>query len=233
LANATLCTDDKNHYVASIRHSPNGPQLYYGDSKNLAKVLVADLLGAGFFFEPRCFNPTATENLRGADVRFFSVVDIDDARKTCIVRCGTRNTELKIVPTAESMQLLSAAKYLPPQDRRAAHSLNRDDRGNYYYVDKGSTPDTSQNFRLFVGPKGNMKQQHMTNVVSDSQGEIFTTKTGVLRFIVGPKGRESAWVKGTVKTSLLMVPVEQNWQVIYNELGVYASEKRGTPCDDL
>ena len=84
-----------------------------------------------------------------------------------------------------------------------------------------------------MGPKGNMKLQKMTNVVSDSQGEIFSTKTGDLRLIVGPGGTQSTWVKGAARTSLLAVPVQENLRMIWTELGVYAGEKRSNPCDDL
>jgi len=40
-------------------------------------------------------------------------------------------------------------------------------------------------------------------------------------------------VHGKARTRLLAVPIEENWALIYNELGVYLGERRGTPCDDL
>jgi hypothetical protein len=233
LARTNVCTDGKGHYVVSAPAAPSGPQLYYGDAKKLAQVPVTDALGNGAFFEPRCFNPGANSSFRGLDVRVYSRVEVDEAKRLCRVTCGTRKTDLTLLPAEQAAQLLTAASYLPPQDRRTGHSLNRDEKGNYYYVDKGATPQTAQDFRLYVGPKGNMKLQKMINVVSDSQGEIFSTKSGALRFIVGPHGRESTWVQGASRVKLLAVPVEENWQLIYNELGVYVGQKRGTPCDDL
>ena len=48
---------------------------------------------------------------------------------------------------------------------------------------RGTPSETEKNFRLFVGPKGAMKLQKMTNAVADTEGEIFTTKTGSLRYV--------------------------------------------------
>ena len=71
----------------------------------------------------------------------------------------------------------------------------------------------------------------MTNVVSDSEGDIFATKSGELRLVLDRK--ESAWVKGKQRTALELLPLEDNVQLIYSELGVYAGEPLGTPCDVL
>lgn len=71
----------------------------------------------------------------------------------------------------------------------------------------------------------------MTDVASDSEGEIFATKTGSLRLILGKK--ESAWIQGKKTSPLTLIPVEQNYRMIYTELGVYSGAKLGTPCDDL
>lgn len=231
LAHTGVCTDGKNHYVVTTPRAPGGGSLYYGDGKQLTRVELAKNLGSGDFFEPRYENPTAPKSFRGYDMRLISSVEFDEEKQTCGIRCGSRRTELKLLPAAAAAKLLTAASYLPPHNQYLPHALTRDDRGNYYYVDKGSTPETAKRFRLFVGPKGRLTLQRMINVVSDSQGEIFSTKSGDLRFIVGPQGRSSAWVKGTQRTELLALEIEDNMNLIWNELGVYAGEKRGTPCD--
>ena len=71
----------------------------------------------------------------------------------------------------------------------------------------------------------------MTNVVSDSEGDIFSTKTGSLRLILNKN--ESTWIEGKKQRKLVLVPVEDNARMIYTELGVYTGERLGTPCDDL
>ena len=48
--------------------------------------------------------------------------------------------------------------------------------GTYYYVDRARQPPGNYDFHLFRGPRGNMKTLPMTNIVSDSEGDIFATK---------------------------------------------------------
>ena len=87
-----------------------------------------------------------------------------------------------------------------------------------------------------------MKLQKMTNAVADTEGEIFTTKTGSLRYVTDRKN-PPVWMEGKKKVVLIAVPIEgvdektnepvNNYQLIYNDLGVYLGEKLGNPCDDL
>ena len=51
--------------------------------------------------------------------------------------------------------------------------------------------------------KGNLKQLKMTNVVADSEGEIFSTKTGELRLVLNKS--EYAWVQAGAPLKLLPV----------------------------
>jgi hypothetical protein len=76
-----------------------------------------------------------------------------------------------------------------------------------------------------------MKLAKMTNVVSDSAGDIFATKTGELRLVLNKS--ETMWMKGKAQTKLIFLPIDANVPMIYTELGVYTGEKLGTPCDDL
>ena len=69
----------------------------------------------------------------------------------------------------------------------------------------------------------------MTNLVSDSKGEIYATRSGELRFITSSNA--AMWVKGKEKLELTIVPVEDNVPMIYGDLGVYEGSL-GTPCDD-
>src|SRR5262249_47390981 len=111
---------------------------------------------------------------------------------------------------------------------------------SYYYVDKISESRGGKGFRLFIGPKGAMKEQQMVNIVSDSEGDIFATKSGDLRLLIdqqrSDQGQEDArkgnWMQKENKLELKTVPVRRNKTLIYGELGVY-NEKFGTPCDDF
>ena len=226
-----LCSDGKSHYVG-IATSGEGSPLFYGDGKKLFQLTEENrFTPTHWFFEPRMYNKKNNESFRGMDLRVYSHVDFDADKKSCAVTCGDRTTELKIVDADDAKSLLSKATFFPALRTRVPYALARDPRAVYYYVDRGATPATEKSFRLFRGPKGALKLQKMTDVASDSEGEIFATKTGSLRLILDK--RQSSWLMGEKATTLTLVPVEQNFPMIYNELGVYAGERLGTPCDDL
>ena len=243
LEKTAVCTDGKSHYVVLAPSDKQSVQLYYGDGKTFHRVpLPPWVLTGEEFFEPRFSAPTKNSNFRGLDMRLFSSVNHDVSKQSCSVTCGPRTTPLTIVDEGTKKTLLGAASYQPPLQTRAPHRLARDEDGRYFYVDKGNTPETEKSFRLFVGPKGAMKLQKMTNAVADTEGEIFTTKSGSLRYVTD-RQKPPTWIQGKKKLTLTVVPVESvdektgepinNYQLIYNELGVYLGEKLGNPCDDF
>ncbi len=148
-----------------------------------------------------------------------------------LVVCGKRETELRPVPEAEGRERIAQAKFLEQRWRRSPYSLTRDAIGTYYFVDTLGAERPGRDFRLYVGPRGNLKLQPMKNVVSDSQGDIFSTKRGELRLILSRN--EFLWIAGKKQTRLVKVPIDDNEQLIYSELGPYMGERLGTPCDDL
>lgn len=229
----TICTDGKNHYVAVAPDERLITALFYGDSKQWFKVPPEEsgMLSGGNFLEPRFISPTKNPSFRGLDMRVYSEVVYNKEKATCEIFCGERKTTLQILPADKAAQLLETAKFVENPRQVAPYALARDDRGTYYYVDRGVTPASQKRFRLFTGPRGNLKLQQMTNVVSDSEGDVFSTKTGSLRLILDK--HESTWVAGEKPRALKLVPVHQNLGLIYNELGVYAGQRQGTPCDDL
>lgn len=117
---------------------------------------------------------------------------------------------------------------------RRPHMLARDDRGVYYYVDKLNRSLGGKGFRVYVGKKGAMKQLPLTDVASDSAGEVFSTKTGDLRLVatntVG-KEREASWVRGERRVELLTLDLWINSPIIFSELGIY--KFIGTVCDNV
>ena len=243
LEKTAVCTDGKSHYVVVAPSDKQSVQLYYGDGKTFHRVpLPPWVLTGEDFFEPRFSAPTKNSNFRGLDMRLFSSVNHDVSKNSCSVSCGPRTTPLSIMDDPAKKTLLAAASYEPPLQTRAPHRLARDEEGRYFYVDKGNTPETEKSFRLYVGPKGAMKLQKMTNAVADTEGEIFTTKSGSLRYVTD-RQKPPTWIQGKKKLTLTIVPIESvddksgepinNYQLIYNELGVYLGEKLGNPCDDL
>lgn len=144
--------------------------------------------------------------------------------------CGDRTTIFKPTADEKATAILSTATFKPPRWKRRAYALARDDSGTYYYVDRARDDDV-KDFRLWAGPRGQLKQLQMTNVVSDSEGDIFATRTGELRLVLDK--HESFWVKGKARSPLKLLPLEENVRLIYSDLGVYAGEALGTPCDVL
>jgi hypothetical protein len=60
---------------------------------------------------------------------------------------------------------------------------------------------------------------------------IFTTKKGELRLVLDRK--KPSWFQGKAETELINLPLDDNRVMIYTDLGVYAGQRLGTPCDDL
>ena len=118
---------------------------------------------------------------------------------------------------------------------RKPHLLARDDAGTYYYVDVIRDQYGGSGYRVFVGKKGAMKQLPLTDVATDTGGEVFATKTGDVR-IVHDNSTEgvkagATWVKGEKRTPLLTLDTDANSRVIFKDLGIYTF--LGTICDDI
>lgn len=219
-----VLTDGKKHQVAIVPFAEDSfAGFFYGDGASFWQQRVFGGGSVGHesfdkvFWDPRAHAP------------YQASLQLRDGKYT--MTCQERKTELKPVPEAEAKALLDDAKFYKPRWKRQAYALARDNTGRYYFVDRAREPEGNKNFRLFVGQKGRMKAQKMTNVVSDSAGDIFATRTGELRLILNQG--ESLWQERGKQTRLVSLPVEDNHVMIYSELGVYTGEKLGTPCDDL
>jgi hypothetical protein len=113
------------------------------------------------------------------------------------------------------------------------HLLARDDSGVYYYVDRIAKVYGGKGYRVFVGKKGAMKQMPLTDVASDSAGEVFSTKSGDLRLVRHNEGNKDTmtWVKGEKRLDLVFLDPDVNSVVIYKDLGIYTF--LGTLCDNV
>jgi hypothetical protein len=220
--------DGKKHFLVVEGETLDDEHYYWGDGTRFWALRIGG--GGG--------EKDAKDHWRKKDVvfweprvgpRYQASIAFDGAKWQ--VQCEHRKTEFTPLADAESQALVAAAKFFRPRWRWQAYALARDDRGRYYYVDHGRDPAESKRFRLFVGEKGNLKAMKMTNVVSDSEGDIFSTKTGSLRLILNKQ--ELTWVAGKTRLRLTNVPVDDNHVMIYTDLGVYAGEPLGTPCDEL
>jgi hypothetical protein len=215
--------DGKKHYVVLVPFDDDWKHVFYGDGKTFYAQRV---FGGGSegtiafdlsFWEPR------------VKARYQASLELKKGKYD--VQCDTRTTELTPLPAAEAATLIAGATFHETRWRFRAFALARDDRGTYYYVDRQREPEDSLNFRLFSGPRGGVKPLKMVNVVSDSEGQIFSTKAGDLRLVLDRK--EAAWVQGKARTTLVPLPIEDNAALIYGDLGAYTGQRLGTPCDDL
>ena len=220
-----ILSDGKGHYLALAPRDTTRVvnETYYGDGKTmyLARVFMMshDSEGDEMLFA----DPRYVENKRPS-------LASKDAWKTARVECAARTTQLVEVKGEEAAAVRAKAVFKRQPNAFRAYALSRDDRGIYYYVDKGRWDDNENAFNVYIGPRGSMKPQKLTNVVHDSGGDIFATAGGELRLVTGSHVQ---WIEGKKKIELLDLPTDDNLLLIYNDLGVYKQQRLGLPCDDL
>ena len=145
--------------------------------------------------------------------------------------CDDRETALATVDKSTTAAILGAASFSAPLWRHYAYAIGRDDDGVYYYVDR--TIGDESTLRLFVGPKGNVKQLSLTDSTVDAAGSVLTTTSGRLSIgLEGGKVSEMRWRLDETSLDLTPLDLWQNRSFIYGSLGAYG-KRLGTPCDDL
>jgi len=129
--------------------------------------------------------------------------------------------------------ILDKTAFLTSAIIHVPHLLARDDSGVYYYVDRIAKVYGGKGYRVFVGRKGAMKQMPLTDVASDSAGDVFSTKSGDLRLVRNSENNKETmtWVKGERRTELVFLDTDVNSAVIFKDLGIYTF--LGTPCDNV
>ena len=68
---------------------------------------------------------------------------------------------------------------------------------------------------------------------NEREGTILAQEVLDSAALTPDKKKDYAWIKGRRRTSLVALPLFENAPLIYEELGVYAGQPLGTPCDDL
>jgi len=215
-------TDGKGHYVAAVPFAKPDERkwFFYGNGKEFwQQRVVASSRNEDIEWELEFQEPASTAG-------FLAFQE-----KKTHVRCEGRSTALSQLPDAKARSMLAAARFHSPRWKTYPYALARDNIGKYYYVDRQREPANNHNFRLYVGPRGSMKLMTMTNIVSDSGGDIFATKNGELRLVLDKN--EAAWIEGKTETKLVALPVHENTKLIHRDLGVYIGQAFGTPCDDF
>jgi hypothetical protein len=138
--------------------------------------------------------------------------------------CGNDVT-VPLTPLAadKAKAVLDKSTFLSSALTRRPYLLARDDAGVYYYVDVLRKEYGGKGYRVFIGKKGAMKAKPLTDIASDSAGDIFATKTGDLRIVRDvSEGKQTVqWVKGEKRAQLVTLDLDANSQLIFKDLGVY------------
>ncbi len=151
-----------------------------------------------------------------------------------ILTC-TSEVPFKRLPAMDARRLLGRAELLAPRWRRIPHLLARDDQGVYFFVDgrRGADGDEAEppDYRLYVGRKGAMAFVELQDALKDSAGYVLVTSGG--RLVARQQGRKYAveWATATARIALTWLDPGDQGPLVYRELGVYAGQALGTPCD--
>jgi hypothetical protein len=220
--------DDVGNYYVLPR--PDGQPIdddhswvFYGDGKSLYEQRIIGSSVNGDRYEWYVWAPRA----KGINT---GIISRNGDKLTIACRQKDEGHKITLLNADEAKTLIRRATFLPQLWQHSAHFLARDDDGVYYYVDELREEFGGNGFRVYIGQKGAMKAAAMTNIVSDSAGEIFATKSGQLKIIAG-KNDTAAWIKGGKKAELTVLPLNDNRYLIYRDLGIYG--QLGTVCDDL
>ncbi len=175
------------------------------------------------FWEPRV--------TRGAESEF----EVRDGQAT--LTCGATVIPLTHVPQRDLARRVRQAVFLAPRWRRIPHALARDGEGGYWYVDgargaDGAAVKGRPDYRLYAGRKGGLARLELDDTLDDAGGRVFLTVGGRLELKPdGKGGTEAAWVTAAGRRALTWLEPSDHGALIYGELGVYAGEPLGTPCD--
>lgn len=201
------------------------PRVFYGPAKTLYDQVVSGRGANGDAWDISTWSPRSPEFKPGSIARkedgSFEKFCSDEVR-----------TGLTLVTGAKAKAILDKYQFVTTGIFHVPQAFLRDDSGVYYYVDRLNKVYGGNGYRVFVGKKGALKQLPLTDVASDSGGQVFATKGGDLRLTITEQGGKTAvWGKGEKKTPLIVLDVERDEAMIYRDLGVYTFI--GTLCDDL
>ncbi|HEX4417362.1 MAG TPA: hypothetical protein VH165_05655 [Kofleriaceae bacterium] len=221
-AKAVVLTDPHGGVYVVFR--TENPKVFFGpDAKTLFEQ---NIVGSGSDGDSWEFSTWAPRVADGSHLGSVELKKDGTYEKSCRGKDDLKLTELS---GDRAKAILDKAAFMTSAVVRVPHLLARDDSGVYYYVDRIAKIYGGKGYRVFVGRKGALKQLPLTDVASDSAGDVFSTKTGDLR-LVRDSG-STTWVKGEKRTQLVFLDTDENLTVIYKDLGLYTF--LGTICDNI
>ena len=228
--------DGKGHYIAfPPKYESFGARCFSSsDGKTFyaMRVVGGGADGTKGSFDQVLWDPRHRDSY-GPDATF----DHPEAGKYQLTCGAKKKTELafKELGAAEARKLLKGAKFFQARWRRQAYALARDDEGHYFYLDKAREPvNGERDLRFYMGTKGKLVGYEIADHIKDSAAEIFVTAAGRLkRTLNAGEGKLAEWIVGQQKTQVSWLSLDDQAQLVYTSLGVYAGEKLGQPCDAL
>ena len=213
--------DLKGHYVAIMPYWDRDDEehyFFYGDATRMAAQRVH---GGG-----RSGEESFNYSMWDPRFRHAGFVFRDDVYR---IQCAEQDVILANVDKSEAAAIL-ASRFTKPIWKHHAYALARDEAGDYFYADKSLHGDT---YRLFIGPKGALKQYPVTQAIVDSGGVILHTGGATLAIeLKAAEIEKMTWANGGEKTSLTPLDVWANRAFIYAEMGLYP-KNLGTACDNV
>ena len=192
--------------------------MFYGTGKTLYEQIVMSRSYNEDSWDVHVVAPRVEE------FRNASVIYRQD--HTYALFCGSVETGLTQLTGDKAKAVLDKYQFVSTAMVRKSSFFGRDDHGTYYYVDhlRGG-----KGYRLFVGRKGAMKELAITDLSSDTAGQVFVTKAGELKLTPEGDNRTGVWMRGEKKESLTVLEPDWNSPIIYSQLGIYTFI--GTVCE--
>jgi len=224
-----LVFKDANGGTYVVRNADSESRLFYGTGKQLYQQIIVGRSRNGDAWSINTWAPRIPQ-MRPA---YFERKQDGTFQKSCD---GKDDFVLTQLTGDKAKAVLDNSEFMTEALVRRPHLLARDDSGVYYYVDRLAQAYGGKGFRVFVGKKGAMKQLALTDVASDSVGEVFSTKTGDLRLTTQHSEADNAphkamWIRGDKRVELLSLDLEVNSPVIFTDLGIY--KFIGTLCENV
>jgi hypothetical protein len=219
---------DANGGIYVVFYSQDSKRIWFGTAKGVYEQTVTGGSRDGDAWTINTWAPRVAEMRPGT----FERKTDGTFQKSCDGKDDAIVTQLtgdKAKAILDKTPILTEALVQRP------HLLARDDAGVYYYVDRLAKAYGGKGFRVFVGKKGAMKQLDLTDIASDSAGEVFATKTGDLRLTRTTASdtaqAKALWIRGEKRSELMVLDLDVNSPVIFRDLGVY--KFTGTLCDNI
>jgi TolB-like protein len=219
--------DADGRLVVADPHGNLDDLVFAGDDRKLFRLRLHGSASNG---------PTSSSVFWEPRVRRGAESELEWRGGQATLTCGERRVELRPLSPEETTRLLAGVTFHAPRWRRIPRALARDDDGTFYYVDAARRADGREDLdrpdlRLWIGRKGKLVHRELQDTLPSAGGYLLVSVAGRLD-VRRERGEMGAtWIDGTGRRPLTWLEPAASAQLIYGELGVYAGERLGTPCD--